>query len=57
MIPAFTAIEVTSSRRKGTQPGMEAFSDAYAPRRKLLVGGQGGSLEEFMGLSPARWIT
>ena len=25
-----TAIEVTSSRRKGTQPGMEAFSNAYA---------------------------
>lgn len=52
-----TAIEVTSGRRKGSQPGMEAFANAYAPRRRLLVGGQGIPVEEFLALPADRWIS
>ena len=51
--PTVTAVEVTSGRRKGSLPGMESFAKTFRPKRKLLVGGQGVPLEEFM-LSPAQ---
>jgi hypothetical protein len=44
---AVTAIEVKSGRRSGSLPGMDTFSKAFNPMRKILVGGQGLSLEEF----------
>jgi predicted AAA+ superfamily ATPase len=50
------AIEVTSGRRKDTLPGMEAFDKAFHPRRKLLVGGQGMPLEEFLLAHPQEWL-
>jgi predicted AAA+ superfamily ATPase len=53
---ALVAIEVTSSRRKDTLPGMGAFADAYTPKRRLLVGGQGMPLEEFLGTPPERLL-
>jgi predicted AAA+ superfamily ATPase len=49
---ALTALEVKSGRRKEGLPGLEAFSRAFRPHRKLLVGGQGIPLEEFL-LTPA----
>jgi predicted AAA+ superfamily ATPase len=51
-----TAIEVTSGRRKGSFPGLAAFTAAFAPTRVLLVGGQGVPLSEFLGLPAAGWL-
>lgn len=54
--PTSVAIEVKSGRRRDTLPGMEAFSRLFQPHRKLLVGGQGIPLEEFL-LRPAEdWL-
>ncbi len=51
-----TAIEVTSGRPKDTLAGLDAFDRAVRLHRKLLVGGQGVGLEEFL-LSPAEaWV-
>ncbi len=50
------AFEVKSGRRRENLPGMEAFARAFAPQRRLLVGGQGITVEEFL-LSPVcRWL-
>lgn len=46
------AIEVKSGRQKGSFPGMEAFSKEFKVKRKLLVGSQGISLEEFLATLP-----
>ncbi|MGH2572190.1 MAG: ATP-binding protein [Actinomycetota bacterium] len=43
-----TALEVTSGRRKGSLSGLGAFRRAFEPTRRLLVGGQGVPLEEFL---------
>ena len=51
-----TAIEVKSGRKKGTLPGMEAFSKEFRVTRKLLVGGGGIDIEEFL-LTPVEfWV-
>ncbi|GIV01103.1 MAG: ATPase AAA [Actinomycetota bacterium] len=50
------AIEVTSGRRKGSLPGMAAFARAFRPARRLLVGGQGIPLEEFLSRPAEAWI-
>jgi predicted AAA+ superfamily ATPase len=42
------AIEVTSGRKKSSLPGMAVFDSRFEPNRKLLVGGQGISLEDFL---------
>lgn len=49
-------IEVTSGRRKGSLPGMAAFARAFRPARRLLVGGQGIPLEEFLSRPAEAWI-
>lgn len=51
-----TAIEVKSGRSRDTLPGMEAFSAAFKPRRKLLVGGDGIALEEFLSQPVLHWV-
>jgi uncharacterized protein len=50
------AIEVTSGRRKASLPGMAAFAARFRPKRKLLVGGQGIPLEEFLGQPTDSWV-
>jgi len=35
---------------------MAAFAEAYGPGRKLLVGGDGISLEEFLSRPVERWV-
>jgi hypothetical protein len=42
------AIEVKSGRAPGAFPGLGAFAEAFKPKRTLLVGGDGISLEEFL---------
>jgi predicted AAA+ superfamily ATPase len=50
------AIEVKGSPRKGSLPGMAAFAKRYPAARRLLVGGGGIPVEEFLGSPPARWL-
>jgi hypothetical protein len=52
-----TAIEVKSGAAKETQPGLDAFAAAFRPDRRLLVGGGGIPVADFL-LQPAdTWIT
>lgn len=51
-----TALEVTSSLRKDSLRGMAEFSEEFHPQRKLLVGGQGIPLEEFLAAPPEKWV-
>lgn len=45
-----TALEVKSGRSGETLPGMDAFARTFNPQRKLLVGGQGIPIGEFLSL-------
>ena len=51
-----TAIEVKSGRARDTRPGMAAFADAFRPSRKLIVGGDGIALEEFLIHPVEYWL-
>jgi hypothetical protein len=51
-----TAIEVKSGRKKGTLPGMKAFSREFSVSRNLLVGRGGIDIEEFLLTPPGRWV-
>lgn len=51
-----TAIEVKSGRRREALPGMEAFDKQFHAQRKLLVGGQGIPLSEFLLKPAAYWL-
>jgi hypothetical protein len=50
------AIEVKSSRRRGSLPGLAAFTDAFSPDRTLLVGGDGISMEDFLSRPVEYWV-
>ena len=50
------AIEVKSGRRAESLPGMEAFAAHFKPKRKLLVGGQGIELTEFLTKPASYWV-
>ncbi len=54
---AVTAIEVKSGRGRDTHPGLAAFAEAFKPTRKLLVGGGGIPLEEFLLEPVAHWVS
>ena len=51
-----TAIEVKSGRAKDSLPGMAAFGKAFPSARKLLVGGNGIPIEEFLSKPVEHWI-
>ena len=51
-----TAIEVKSARARDVQPGLTAFSDAFKPKRSLLVGGDGIPIGEFLAKPVEHWI-
>lgn len=53
---AVTAIEVKSGRSCDTHPGLAVFADRFRPARKLLVGGDGIPVEEFLLEPVAHWI-
>jgi predicted AAA+ superfamily ATPase len=53
---SLTAIEVKSVPRRGALSGMEEFAKKFKPRRKLLVGGDGIPVEEFLEKSIMNWI-
>jgi predicted AAA+ superfamily ATPase len=52
-----TAIEIKSTRRPAKLPGLVAFSKEFPSAKKLLVGGQGIPLQEFLESSPQKWLT
>ncbi len=51
-----TALEVKTGRRRDALPGMAAFADAFRPDRKLLVGGDGIALEDFLSRPVRHWV-
>lgn len=53
---AVTAIEVKSGRARDAQSGLEAFAQAFKPGRRLLVGGDGIAVEEFLARPAAHWL-
>lgn len=50
------AIEVKSGRHREALPGMAAFAQQFKPKRKLLVGGQGIAIEEFLSKPISHWM-
>ena len=50
------AIEVKSSARCQTLPGTEAFCRQFQVKRKLLVGGQGIALDQFLSTPAGHWL-
>ena len=50
------AIEVKSGRAADSLPGMAAFSEAFRPTRKLLVGSDGIDLETFLLTPVDYWL-
>lgn len=51
-----TAIEVKSGRARDTQAGLAAFTATFKPKRKLLVGGDGIAVEDFLAQPVEHWI-
>jgi len=54
---AVTAIEVKSSRGRDTHPGLAAFTNAFKASRRLLVGGDGIPVQDFLFEPVVHWIT
>ena len=51
-----TAIEVKSSYKKDTFSGLKYFSKAFNPKRILIIGNQGISIEEFLKEPIENWV-
>jgi hypothetical protein len=51
-----TAIEVKSGRSRDALAGMDAFATQFKPKRKLLVGGDGIPVEEFLARPVEHWV-
>jgi hypothetical protein len=49
-------IEVKSGRAREGFPGMESFEKNFRPHRRLLVGGQGIPLDEFLAAPITNWV-
>lgn len=50
------AIEVKSGRRRTTTPGIELFASRFPVTRRLLVGGQGIPVDEFLTAPAEQWL-
>ncbi len=53
---AVVAIEVKSGRRRTSLPGVDTFARRFKVTKKLLVGGGGISVEEFLERPPLAWL-
>ena len=49
-------LEVKSGRAALAHSGLAAFSEAFKPKRTLLVGGDGIPLEEFLSRPVTDWL-
>jgi len=50
------SLEVKSGRARSDYSGVDAFAKNFQPFRKLLVGGQGIPLEEFLATPISNWV-
>lgn len=50
------AIEVKSGRSRDAFAGMDSFAAAFRPQRRLLVGGDGIAIEEFLSRPVTHWV-
>jgi hypothetical protein len=50
------AIEVKSGRRRDALPGMSAFVAAHPHAGRLLVGGDGIALDDFLSRPVEHWL-
>jgi hypothetical protein len=50
------AFEVKSGRAPDALPGLDAFTQAFHPKRALLVGGDGIPLAEFLTQPAEEWL-
>ena len=50
------SLEVKSGRARSDDSGMDAFAKNFQPFRKLLVGGQGIPLKEFLATPISNWL-
>jgi predicted AAA+ superfamily ATPase len=50
------SLEVKSGRARSDYSGIDAFAKNFQPFRKLLVGGQGIPLEEFLATPISHWV-
>jgi predicted AAA+ superfamily ATPase len=53
---SLVAIEVKSGRRRDSLPGLDLFASRHPAARRLLVGGDGIDLEDFLLAEPERWF-
>ena len=53
---ALVAIEVKSQNRRDVLSGMSAFASAFKPTRKLVVGHEGITIEQFLSKAPEYWL-
>lgn len=53
---SLVAIEVKSGYSKDSLPGMDEFVRVFKPKRKLLVGGEGLTLEKFLSVPASDWF-
>jgi hypothetical protein len=51
-----TAIEVKSGRSPDARSGLTAFGEAFKPQRKMLVGGDGITMEAFLSHPVPFWV-
>ena len=49
-------LEVKGGRAPLAHSGLAAFSEAFKPRRTLLVGGDGTSVKEFLSRPVSDWL-
>ena len=52
---SLTAIEVKSGRTRHAQASLAAFAEAFKPKRKLLIGGDGIPVAEFLARPVEHW--
>ena len=50
------AVEVTTATRSHTEVGLDAFARAHNVHRRLIVGGQGIPLDEFLSTPATEWL-
>lgn len=51
-----SAIEVRSTKKRTSLPGMNIFAEKWNPKRKILVGSDGFPLEEFLSKPAEFWL-
>ena len=56
LITALRPDDSESGRRRDSLPGLDLFASRHPAARRLLVGGDGIDLEDFLLADPERWF-